>query len=889
MLKQIHLIHHTHMDVGYTDLPTEVLDQQLGYLDTALNLCEGNDSLPPERQFRWTVESALLVQDYLACRGEAQRERLLRALRRGWIELQAFLTQPLTELASAEEMIELVRYAAELGRREGFPVQCGVVDDIGGYAGRVPTVLSGFGVRYLVAGVGGFQVHLPWADLPHLFHLEGKDGARVLMWNLGCDRTKTPQEMTVLDAVYGLSWPYLITPFRQALMGESAGVEERRQAVAAARERFAAFERRLEDEGYPFDTVMLQYATDNGGPDPTLVELIARINDTGTMPPISLTTPSEYLGRMVEVHGASLPVVRGVITDPWILRANPLPGSLRKFRQAQRDLHAAQSRRALEAGAPIPEEDALADEVTRNLLLYSDHTCGLSEWFWEKEYRAEAGTRAAEYDRYRQSWAFKHSYAEIALRGAARLERLARQRAGASVRTEDAAILLWNDRPAGQSGPVELALARDSAPLAALTDAATGEPVPFQQTGPRAYLLLAPEVPALGYRRLDPVFGPAPAAPAADPAGPTCLESPFLRLSVDPATGRVFSLLDKATGAELVDPEYGPGLGAFVYQRFLVESFGWAQAGMAKGWPTEVLAPRVEQVRRGLCGSVADSVVIEEQVAGPAGPIRVRREVILYHHAPRVDVRVRLDKPEAAAKECCYVAFPLAGREGAFHFDQNLGWVAPTEDLIPGAMQDAFYCNSWANVSGDGPSVTLACPDAPVLQFGRIRTGEWEERLPFRAGSNHIYAYLYHNLLDTDDPIWQEVLDEFRFSLTFHANAEFRPADAAGAALATSLRAEVRVANPWGARAEPAGAFLEVSPASVRLLSLASAGPDRMRMRLEETTGEGTRTSVRPHAPATRAWVEDLFGQSTRELPVRDGRVEVDLPAFGMVTVGWSA
>ena len=136
MLKQIHLIHHTHMDVGYTDLPTEVLDQQLGYLDTALNLCEGNDSLPPERQFRWTVESALLVQDYLACRGEAQRERLLRALRRGWIELQAFLTQPLTELASAEEMIELVRYAAELGRREGFPVQCGVVDDIGGYAAR---------------------------------------------------------------------------------------------------------------------------------------------------------------------------------------------------------------------------------------------------------------------------------------------------------------------------------------------------------------------------------------------------------------------------------------------------------------------------------------------------------------------------------------------------------------------------------------------------------------------------------------------------------------------------------------------------------------------------------------------------------------------------------
>jgi len=30
-----------------------------------------------------------------------------------------------------------------------------------------------------------------------------------------------------------------------------------------------------------------------------------------------------------------------------------------------------------------------------------------------------------------------------------------------------------------------------------------------------------------------------------------------------------------------------------------------------------------------------------------------------------------------------------------------------------------------------------------------------------------MYAFLYHNLLNTDVPIWQEILDTFRFGIVF--------------------------------------------------------------------------------------------------------------------------
>jgi hypothetical protein len=71
-----------------------------------------------------------------------------------------------------------------------------MINDIGGYAGRLPSVLNACGVEYLTAGIGAFQVHLPWADLPHLFYLKAKDGARLLIWNLGIDRELEPSMMT---------------------------------------------------------------------------------------------------------------------------------------------------------------------------------------------------------------------------------------------------------------------------------------------------------------------------------------------------------------------------------------------------------------------------------------------------------------------------------------------------------------------------------------------------------------------------------------------------------------------------------------------------------------------------------------------------------------------
>ena len=51
-IRSIDIVHHTHLDVGYTALPAVVRDEQTRYLDAAIDCCAADPA------FRWTVEIA---------------------------------------------------------------------------------------------------------------------------------------------------------------------------------------------------------------------------------------------------------------------------------------------------------------------------------------------------------------------------------------------------------------------------------------------------------------------------------------------------------------------------------------------------------------------------------------------------------------------------------------------------------------------------------------------------------------------------------------------------------------------------------------------------------------------------------------------------------------
>ena len=58
---EIHMVHFSHHDLGYSDMPTELQEEHAGFMDQVLDFCEANANWPEESQFRWLSEETWSV------------------------------------------------------------------------------------------------------------------------------------------------------------------------------------------------------------------------------------------------------------------------------------------------------------------------------------------------------------------------------------------------------------------------------------------------------------------------------------------------------------------------------------------------------------------------------------------------------------------------------------------------------------------------------------------------------------------------------------------------------------------------------------------------------------------------------------------------------------
>src|SRR6266567_1608213 len=80
-IRSVDIVHHTHLDVGYTALPSVVRDDQVRYLDAAIDCCRA-DPL-----FRWTVETLVDLDDWWPRASAVRRTALQSLVRAGRIDV----------------------------------------------------------------------------------------------------------------------------------------------------------------------------------------------------------------------------------------------------------------------------------------------------------------------------------------------------------------------------------------------------------------------------------------------------------------------------------------------------------------------------------------------------------------------------------------------------------------------------------------------------------------------------------------------------------------------------------------------------------------------------------------------------------------------------------
>ena len=133
-IKTVLLVHHTHVDLGYTDPPRTALRLNCAYIDAALEAIERSAGAAPEARFCWTQEVFLPLKLWWERAGAKKRARLLRAVAAGTFDVGA-LPAGMTDLPGAAEwayMLDLLPAAIREARLPQLLMQ----NDVNGISRR---------------------------------------------------------------------------------------------------------------------------------------------------------------------------------------------------------------------------------------------------------------------------------------------------------------------------------------------------------------------------------------------------------------------------------------------------------------------------------------------------------------------------------------------------------------------------------------------------------------------------------------------------------------------------------------------------------------------------------------------------------------------------------
>jgi hypothetical protein len=701
---EVHLIHHTHLDIGYTHHQEEVERLQWQHLEDALQYGDASADYPEEARFVWHPEGLWAVESYIENHAAEENERLREGIRRGSIHLDGLFANLLTGIASSEGLMRSLATARRLSEWSGVPIESAMLSDIPGFTWGLVPVLAQHGIRYLSIGpnfghrIGYFSDAL--GDRP--FYWESPSGReRVLTW--------------VSGAGYALF---------------HSGLGYSKITKALDEESIFKYVEQLDATGYPYGITHLRYniGSDNGPPDPELTDAVQAWNERYVSPRLIISDVTKTFREFEARYGDGLPVFRGDLTGHWEDGAASSARETALIRRTAESLVQTEALAAMLGVALPPEEVYLA---WRNVLLFYEHTWGS----WNSVSEPEAEFTISQ-------WEHKKAFADSAAEQAERLRKTALdgRRDGSEAprlievlntaswpRTE--VVLLSPDVSGAGDG------VRDE----------TGRVVPSQRLATGELAFRADSVPALGARRYAIDDGPV-AEPALGQQRGNVIENREFRVEVDTLHG-TFSLFCRTLSRDLATPG---GLNEYVYV-----------AGRDPKGAMKAERPLVRVTERG-------PLVWTLEVSGsaPGSDRGIRSEIRLYDGLDRIDLVNTIDKMRTYDPEAVLYRFDFDLQEPQPRVDVPWGSYRPEIDQAPGASKNYLSLQRWVHIQGAQSGVTFVSIDAPLVQLGDIRTDPivagWLERIEPAAT---LLSYVMNNYWETNYRAAQEGLHQFRYSL----------------------------------------------------------------------------------------------------------------------------
>ena len=348
-IKEILVLHHSHLDVGFTHSQPVVWEMQREYIDLALDLLEQTADYPEASRPKWTCEVTAPVLKWLETATDTHVVRFKGFVSQGRLGIAA-MRYNTTPLNSADQFARQLAPVAELRSRLGARLVTAIQHDVNGVPWPLADLLLDQGIELFVMGVnpplGGVV-----QPRPGVFRWLTPSGRELRVMNAST--------YTMFDQVF-LTWERSLDSMQRGL---------------------AEYVAHLDRIQYPHDFLYLTTTAspemwDNSPPNLAVARLIRHWNKADRQPRIRYVTTEDLLDRIRQVPNDQLPLLSGDWTDYWNFGCASSASTLAYSRAAKRALDTAERL----ATVPPPAAVARVADRARDLLdLFNEHTWSYSE------------------------------------------------------------------------------------------------------------------------------------------------------------------------------------------------------------------------------------------------------------------------------------------------------------------------------------------------------------------------------------------------------------------------------------------------------------------------------------------------------------------------------
>ena len=289
-IKEILIMHHSHLDVGFTHLQPVALELQEDYIYQALNMLDNTADFPEQSRPKWTSEVTEPVMRWMENASEKDLARFATYFKQGRIGISA-LEYNTTPLASSEGLARQLYGAAEIAKRFGVKINTANLHDATGLPWSIVDLFIDGGVEMLTMGIN--------------LHLSGTPKPRPAVY-----RWQSPggREILVMNGEHYSMFDQWTNDYTNNIDTIQAGLNK--------------YLKNLENLHYPYNFAYLSAtcapsAYDNSPPNFDLPGLVKRWNEEGRQPRLRFVTPQDLLARIKQIPYESIPVVKGDWTDFW--------------------------------------------------------------------------------------------------------------------------------------------------------------------------------------------------------------------------------------------------------------------------------------------------------------------------------------------------------------------------------------------------------------------------------------------------------------------------------------------------------------------------------------------------------------------------------------------